>query len=64
GWMGIQGSSTRKCFRFSSEKLAASRFFHVSLVRQHPSKTSFQVGYKTCCQKYCQLEWSAATCSR
>ncbi|KFW90622.1 hypothetical protein N336_07516 [Phalacrocorax carbo] len=54
--MGVQGSATLMCFKFSSEKLACSRFFHISLVRQHPAKTSFQVGWQICCQKYFQLE--------
>ncbi|KFP64938.1 hypothetical protein N322_03851, partial [Cariama cristata] len=61
---GIQGSAMVMCRKFSSEKLACSRLFHISLVRQHPLKTSFQVGYQTCCQKCFQLERSAATCSK
>ncbi|KGL91816.1 hypothetical protein N301_12894 [Charadrius vociferus] len=64
GSMGVQGSTTLVCCTFKSEKLACSRFFQISLVRQHPSKTSFQVGKQTCCQKYLQLERSAATCSK
>lgn len=64
GRTGIQGSSVFMCCKFSSEKLACSRFFHIPLMRQHPSKMSFQVGQQICCQKYFQLEWSAATCSK
>ncbi|KFW83608.1 hypothetical protein N305_06971, partial [Manacus vitellinus] len=62
GSMGVQGSARLMCCTFSSENLASSRFFQSSLVRQHPAKTSFQVGKQTCCQKYFQLECSAATC--
>ncbi|KFV71810.1 hypothetical protein N307_13833, partial [Dryobates pubescens] len=64
GWMGVQGRVMLMCFNFSSENLACSRFFQISLERQHPQKKSFQVGKQTCCQKYFQLEGSAATCSK
>ncbi|KFO99676.1 hypothetical protein N300_09518, partial [Calypte anna] len=64
GSTGVQGRATLTCRSFSSEKLACWRFFHSSLVRQHPSKMSFQVGWQICCQKYFQLEGSAATCSK
>ncbi|KGL82662.1 hypothetical protein N309_14811, partial [Tinamus guttatus] len=61
GLIGVQVRGTLMCCNFSSEKLACSRFFHISLVRQHPLNTSFQVGKQLCCQKYFQLERSAAT---
>ncbi|KFO89391.1 hypothetical protein N320_04823, partial [Buceros rhinoceros silvestris] len=49
GSMGIQGKGMLMCCTFSSEKLASSRSFCIALVRQHPSKMSFQVGAIVCC---------------
>lgn len=52
------------CSIWSSENLALSRSFRVSLVRQQPSAICFQVGSNTCCHRRAQLPCGSAMCSQ